>query len=32
LAPTSLGLGDITPVSRVGRILVVIEAGIGSPS
>src|SRR5213594_233523 len=25
----TLGLGDITPVSRVGRVLVVIEAGIG---
>jgi Ion channel len=25
----TLGLGDVTPVSRVGRILVVIEAGIG---
>ena len=25
----TLGLGDITPVSRAGRVLVVIEAGIG---
>src|SRR5438034_3158755 len=25
----TLGLGDIAPVSRVGRVLVVIEAGIG---
>ena len=25
----TLGLGDITPVSRLGRALVVIEAGIG---
>jgi hypothetical protein len=25
----TLGLGDITPVSRVGRVLVVVEAGIG---
>ena len=25
----TLGLGDVTPVSRVGRVLVVIEAGIG---
>src|SRR5438309_1256423 len=25
----TLGLGDVTPVSRVGRALVVIEAGVG---
>src|SRR6267143_206797 len=25
----TLGLGDVTPVSRAGRVLVVIEAGIG---
>src|SRR5207245_10201029 len=25
----TLGLGDVTPVSRAGRVLVVIEAGVG---
>ena len=26
----TLGLGDVTPVSRAGRVLVVVEAGMGS--